>query len=198
MRFTFLFPVPRLDPRFLENNVSRFYKSIGSYFSTAYKKYPQNIPVLWFQGYIHIMTYSHTALRKPSPLTPNPDKTHAAYIAAVSPAVHAVIAQLLLWLVRNQETSGRVIRSAKALSILSALVMMVALRPGSLQKKALLESHFAKINSQVKHLRQKTLKSRLRIRMMWGGGLRAASLATLPDVFVAARDAVSFDALIPN
>ena len=145
------------------------------------------------------MTYSNTALRKPCKFTSNPAPTHAAYIAAVSPAVHAMIAQLLLWLVRNQETSGRVIRSAKALSILSALVMMVALRPGSLQeKKALMESHFAKINSQVKHLRQKTLKSRLRIRMMWGGGLRAVSLAALPDVFVAARDEISFDALIPN
>ena len=43
------------------------------------------------------MTYSNTSTRRPSQSS-NPVQTHAAYIAAVSPTVQAVIARLLLWL----------------------------------------------------------------------------------------------------
>ena len=151
------------------------------------------------------MTYSNTEIRSPSAATSNLAHTHAAYIAAVSPTIQAVIAQLLLWLAgaggisAKSSRSSRAAYAAKVTAVISAIAAIMVCLPGSYQqKKALLESHFAKVTAKLDHLRAAYMIWRQRMCWMWGGGFISPSLAGLPGVFMAACDQKSFDALIPN
>ena len=108
---------------------------------------------------------------------------------------------MLLWIAAMDKSRhhNRALISAKTLSLMSALVLFIILRPGSLsEKKALLAYHCNKAGVQLKQLYAKLRAQRQRRIWMWGGGLRVGSLATLPDVFMAAGDQQSYDALIPD
>jgi hypothetical protein len=149
------------------------------------------------------MTYSNRATRRPSLSPQHTPQTHADYIAAVSPAVTAVIMRLLLWLCGETAGKGsrygRVIYTAKAAAIMSALAALMVCLPGAFQeKKAFLESQFAKVGARLARITAKYIIWRQRKCWMWGGGFMCGAVARLPDRLIAARDQKSFDALIPD
>lgn len=158
-------------------------------------------PVLWGWGYIAIMTYLNAASQ--SPFTPLAHtETHAAYVACVSPAVRAVISQLLLWLcaeVKPQRGSSLAIRSAKVMAIVSALAGIMVCLPGTFaEKKALLGSHFAALTARLDRIYKRYLAWRQRKCWMWGGGCLARPLTPVIGAFAKTRDCTDFAARIPD
>ena len=151
------------------------------------------------------MTFSNSKTFRRPAHSSSPVQTHAAYIAAVSPTVQVLIAQLLMWLAgaggisAQSSRSSRAAHAAKVTAVKSVIVMIMICLPGSYQQKnALLASHFAKANAKLGRLRAKYMIWRQRMCWMWGGGFMGGALAILPNVFVAALDQKSFDSLIPD
>ena len=161
------------------------------------------------------MTYSNRDTnRSPSPFTPHsvPSTTlqsNDAYFAALAPVFRAVVVLGMSLLARvcgafedslryNCDHNTKKFRAA----MLAMILFMIALKGSRAEKTEFLgrmfEKLYAKRNARLKDLYAKYLTWRQRQCWMWGGGFKASCLAYVPDMFVAADDQWSFDALIPN
>jgi hypothetical protein len=159
------------------------------------------------------MTYSNSGSQRPSqnpsPFTPDPADTNRIYTAAIAPVVRAAMAVMWVWVQRVAAAQARAERTGCPRDrLISKLIMMMfaviltRLTGSNADKAAMLERMFMKVHAKrrkrLQDLYAKYLVWRQRKCWMWSGGFMSRALAAVPDVYVAAHDQKSFDALIPD
>ena len=155
----------------------------------------------------------HLSLFTPTSTSSGTLQTNEADFAALAPVFRGVVALGLSLLARFCGAFEDSLRyncdhNTKKFNVamLAMILFMCALK-GTREEKTeflwrMFEKLYAKRKAHMKELHAKYLVWRQRKCWAWGGGLgggfMAGALAILPNVFVAARDEKSFDALIPD